>query len=181
MSSEKTAISSNENAAKNIDVMSLAKKGDTVILGGVYVDSTVRSWINRVGPEGKLIIIEANPKSVENLKEKFKDQRTLTLISKAIWDSKTKLKFTVSDTDYQGWARVNEDSIGEYPTFLDDSARDIQVEADTLDSILQELNVDNVDLIYLTINDAQIKAVDGFENIRKKSKNFQVFINSRTR
>ena len=159
---------------------SLAKTGDTVVLAGVYIENTVRSWLKIVGSTGKLIVIEANPQNVENVRPKFRDDQNIYFVPKAVWDKKCELTFTASGSEYQAWARVKDNSVRDYPIALDDSAHDIEIEGDTIDNILQSIGITSVDLIYMTVNDAQLKAVDGIAAIRNSSHNFQLYIHSRT-
>jgi|GEM_PF-4410826 len=158
----------------------LADEGDTVVLGGVYVPKTIRNWLDVLGESGKLIAIEANPSSVKSLGLEFQGISNLKLVSKAIWDGPGKITFTASATDYQGWGRVKDDAISSYPSQFDDTAYDIEVEADSIDNIVSELDIHKVDVVYLTINDAQIKAIDGLGDVMKNNKNIRIMMHSRT-
>ena len=157
-----------------------ASKGDTVFLGGIYVQDTVQAWLNVVGPSGKIIVVEANPDSVSTLLSHFDGQNNLTIVNKALWNSQGELLFTRSRKKYQGWARVAAEGIDEYPDHLDPDHENIKVPADTIDHILQEMGVDKIDLIFLTINDAQLYAVEGLEDVISRNESLHIFINTRT-
>jgi FkbM family methyltransferase len=158
----------------------LAQRGETVVLGGVYVEATVRRWLDAVGRRGKLIIIEANPASILALQEKLGVRDNVILVSQGIWSEKGSLSFVVSDGEYQGWARLDHPDIGEYPRDLDPGAREIEIEVDTLDNILSRVGVQKVDLVNLTINDAHLQALDGVERLLANNPNVRFYILSRT-
>lgn len=158
----------------------LADEGDTTVVGGVYTLATVLGWSRVVGDAGRVILIEANPHSVEALRKGLGETKNVSLISRAIWDRKCKVQFTVSTTNYQGWARVKDDTVSKYPVQLDETAHDIEVDADSIDNIVAGLNIDKVDLIYLTINDAQLKAVGGIGRILAKNRQCKIAIHSAT-
>ncbi len=159
-------------------VIVLAKAGDIVLLGGVNQRQTVEAWLRCIGPTGQLFVVEGNPRIVEELSKSLPNYPNLHLISRALWDSDEEVTFTVSDTDYQGWNCVKNPSIRSFPLEDDPTAHDIQVRGETVDNIFEKAGIKSAAVIYLTINDAQIKAVDGMRKIIANSPDLRIVIHS---
>lgn len=143
----------------------LANPGETVVHAGCWSIETIRKWHNSVGPEGTVVIIEANDSSYDTLKAELEDRykhfRNVTLVHKAAWNKKEKV--TVDEYDRPGSNKIAEArtyyefDIGQYK-------RKKLVEADTIDNILTDIGIEKVDHVHLTINGAELEAIKGMVN-----------------
>ena len=157
----------------------MVNSGETVILGGVFSESYVEDYSNRVGRNGKVIVVEANPVNILKLRDRFKSNKNILFINRAIWSKEKKLTFLAAHQDKsQGYNRVKNENIDEFPNHLVQDVNEISVSACTLDTIMQILNLDKVDQINLTINGAELPALDGFKSILRNNNKLRFYINS---
>ena len=157
----------------------MVNRGETVILGGVFSESYVEDYSNRVGSNGKVIVVEANPVNILRLRERFKNINNILFINRAIWNKEKTLTLLAADQDVcQGYNRVKSENIDEFPNHLVQDINEISVSACTLDTVMQTLNRDKVDQINLTINGAELPALDGFKSILRNNNKLRFYINS---
>jgi len=157
----------------------MVKPGETVILGGVFSERYVEDYANVVGERGKVIVIEANPENVQRLKEKFVDLEQVIFVNQAIWKNRGRIEFlSATPGQAQGYNRVINDGIAAFPDHIVQSVKKITVEASSLDNIRDDLNLETVHQINLTINGAELPALEGFKRILRDSPNIRLYINS---
>lgn len=109
----------------------------------------------------KIVLIEPSPvniATIENLiKEENLDKNRMIIIKKGVYSSKGKMKFYISGPScghsFTGGS-------GELLTYNTES---IEIETDTLDNILTELNIDNVDLLSCDVEGGEIELVKSLE------------------
>jgi hypothetical protein len=59
-----------------------------------------------------------------------------------------------------------------------DATKRVEIDVDSLDNILSDLKVDKVDYVVLTINDAELLALDGVDGLIRSNPNVRFFVNS---
>ena len=154
----------------NIPKKYIVNKGETILHAGCWKIETIGYWSSSVGKKGKVIIVEANPYSFHLLEQDLYQRRmklsNVILINKAIWNKKKKLVMKVADRP--GSNRIN-DTQTKYKSDIGTYLTDDIVQADTISNILDEIDVKHVDHFHLTVNGAEVEAIDAID--RKFLKN----------
>lgn len=162
----------------------IASKGDTVVLGGCYVTNNVRLMYDVVGPSGRIVAIEANPANVEKVRrelaadEKLRNATNITLVSKGIWDKPGRMTFVASAGDDAALDKIADAQLREFSYGKVAATHSFDIEVDSLDNILRDVGVKHVDLVIFTINDAELVALDGIEQLLRDNPNVRFVLNS---
>lgn len=116
------------------------KSGDVFVEAGAFTGEYGLAASKKVGDNGKVVLIEPDPNSSKIIEKTIKEQNlsNIILVKKAIWNKKDIVKFDIHTNP------VEHKIISDNSNIPKDLI--IEVEADTLDNILTELNIDNVDL-----------------------------------
>jgi FkbM family methyltransferase len=137
-----------------------------------------------VGPTGRIIAIEANPAMVEKVRrelaadEKLSKAANVTLVSKGIWDKPGRMTFVASTGDDAALDKIADEKLRDFSYAKVAGTRSFDIEVDSLDNILRDLGVKHVDLVILTINDAELLALDGIEQLLRDNPNVRFVVNS---
>ncbi len=135
------------------------KKGDIYVEAGAFYGRQGLISYNK-GCK-KIILIEPSPvniATIENLiKEENLDRNRIILVKKAVYSSKGKMKLYVAGPSCGHSLTGGDGSVLTYNT------ENIEVETDTLDNILTELNIDSVDLLTCDVEGAEIELVKSLE------------------
>jgi FkbM family methyltransferase len=162
----------------------VASRGDTVVLGGCYVTHTIRMMYDVVGPAGRIIAIEANPANVDKVRrelaadEKLSKATNVTLVSKGIWNKPGRMTFVASTGDDAALDKIADAQLRDFSYAKVAAATSFDIEVDSLDNILRDVGVKHVDLVILTINDAELVALDGIEQLLRDNPNVRFVVNS---
>jgi len=134
------------------------KPGDIYVEAGAFFARYGRLASKKVGPEGKVILIEPSPTNIPIIEEVVKSLQleNVTLVEKAVWNSKNHMKFCVSGNS--SWDRLEAVLVGD-----EDDFKVIKVEADTVDNILDELGLPHVDLFAADVENAEVEMMQGME------------------
>lgn len=142
-----------------------AKPGDTVIQAGV--DFGVKRDLSnaillskRVGEKGKVLAIEPDPRNTALLKDYIteKNINNIVVIEKAVWNEKGKMTFKWGEETW--WSRLESlDSPNSGGRFVNST----EVDADTIDNILDENEIGGVSQVCLSVNGAEIEALAGMQ------------------
>ncbi|SNT24273.1 methyltransferase, FkbM family [Ekhidna lutea] len=131
---------------------------------------------SRVSPTGMVIAIDPDPANHERLKEVMERKKlNFTLIQKATYSKKTSNKLILGTrSSYNKLDIVQSDSS---PSYTNDS---IEVEMDTLDNMVEALNIDYslIKHICITNNGAEYETLLGMETIFEKCENLNLTIAS---
>ena len=149
--------------------IAFVNSGDTVLHAGVWRIETVEDWAECVGPEGHVIIIEADPQNAKIL-EIEKTRRGLdntTIVNKAVWDKPEEIELLVSQISCRNKLRKSETYLPERPN--DSFPEEKLVDADTIDNIIRDVGVDSVDHIHIQVSGAEIEAIRGMEETLRQS------------
>lgn len=119
------------------------------------------------GKRGKVLMIEPDHASLTEYRTVARalNGDNLILCPKAVWSEKKKLRVYVNDfhpasSFTEGTKDYNADIMRGY--------RVIELEADTLDNILAEQNIEKVDLVSITTNGAEKEIIKGMQAIISK-------------
>ncbi len=144
----------------------LANPGDIVVLVGFHRIDNVMRWSYFVGEEGRVIVIEAVPEYVENLRVNIEHHlnwpyKNITFINKGVDSCKCTKKIEIGKhADYN---KLADQGIQDG---LSDTAytQNIEIETDTLDNILLSNKIDTVNHIEMTISGMEVEALKGMSN-----------------
>jgi FkbM family methyltransferase len=170
--------------ASQFGALIVASSGDTVVLGGCYLTRTIRMMYEVVGPTGLIIAIEANPANVEKVRSeiaadaKLSRARNIMLVPKGIWGKPDRMTFVASTGDDAALDKIADAQLRDFSYAKVAGTRRFDIEVDTLDNILRDVGVKHVDLVILTINDAELVALDGMEQLLRANPNVRFVINS---
>jgi FkbM family methyltransferase len=145
------------------------KKGDTVIdIGAAFGLYTITSS-KRVGANGKVIAIEAHPDSFEMLNRNIKlnGLTNVTTLNYAVYSKETKVKIYSNYTIMS--ERIREEQVKE---------KFVEVNADTLDSILQQNGIrqEQINWIKIDVEGAEFEVLKGAHNTLSNSKDIALYI-----
>lgn len=130
----------------------ILRRGDVVVDAGAGNGEEVRSFSRLVGPEGKVIAVEAHPEAFEELREfcEIHDLRNVELVNAAL-------------ASQAGEARITDLAEPELNSTLDAGGTSIPVKAVTLDDLARKLGIYKIDLLKMNIEGAEVEALQGFE------------------
>ena len=153
-------------------------KEDEIVLDvGAHYGRYTLIAAKRVGPKGKVIAIEADPKNYDILNKnvklnKFKDDNVIT-INYAVHSKETKIKLYTpeEETGYTIYNTIVSDRVSPQEKF-------IEVNANTLDRLVEENGIkhEDVNWIKIDVEGAELEVLKGAQNILSKSKNISLLI-----
>jgi FkbM family methyltransferase len=161
------------------------KENDTVVDIGAHLGRYALISANKVGNKGKVITIEANPLVFEKLKKNLdlnKVTNTLAL-NYAVFSEKTKINLFVreeesTNTEYSLRNTVMIDREKLMVEKSKDAERVVEVNADTLDNILDSNSIkqESVNWIKIDVEGAELEVLKGATNVLSKSKDIALLI-----
>ncbi|HYO06507.1 MAG TPA: FkbM family methyltransferase [Phototrophicaceae bacterium] len=149
------------------------KDGDTVVDVGAHIGRYTMISSNCVGKDGKVIAIEANPRVFEALKRNIKlnDFDNVLVLNYAVFSKQTKIKLFLPP---------EEENHTIYNTIMSDRATDekkfVEVNANTLDAILQSRGISEVNWIKIDVEGAELEVLKGSADVLSKSKDISILI-----
>jgi FkbM family methyltransferase len=150
------------------------RPGDIVVDVGAHIGKYTIIASKRIGANGKVIAIEAHPVNYEMLNHNIKlnGLTNVTTLNCAVYSKETKIKLFLPDD------KLNHTI---YNTLIPSRAKDeekfIEVNANTLDNLLQKNGVPReVNWIKIDVEGAELEVLKGAHDIMSKSNNIAVFI-----
>ena len=131
------------------------KRGNIVVDAGARIGAFSAKISAALGEEGRIIAIEPEPRNFACLLKNIKANRlnNVVAIQRALWSQKQPLDIYLSGN--AAAHSVHHDA------FYSSTGDSISVEADTLDGILEELDIASVDFIKMDIEGSEIEALKG--------------------
>ena len=128
------------------------KEGDIFIEGGAFWGRYVIIASHKVGSEGRVIAIEPSPVNIATLEELVKRRRlnNVTVLKKALWSNKDKRKFCIDDNP--AGHKLTPSGVNV-----------VEVVVDTVDNILEELEIPTVNLLAGDVEGAEVEMLRGAE------------------
>jgi FkbM family methyltransferase len=139
-------------------------KGDVVLDLGAHVGAYTVKAATTVGPEGKVIAIEASEENSKLLRVNVEVNglRNVIALRKGVWNAKGTLQLRMSTTG--GSHTLCADS-----SVFSGTGGWEEVEVDTVDNILRELQVPTVSFVKMDIEGAEVEALAGMnETLRTR-------------
>ena len=140
--------------------------GETVLLLGVHRIDTVMAWSWLVGPRGKVIVVEAVPDYIDNIRRNLEHHlnwrlQNIVYVAKGV-DAVSGRK-AIEIGERADFNKLANQAIDDGLT-SSDFIREVEIDLDTVDHILEEAEVDHVDYIYITISGMEVEALKGMES-----------------
>src|ERR671918_2871616 len=143
------------------------KQGDIVVDIGAHMGRYTIIASKRVGANGKVVAIEADPGNFEMLNRNIKLNQLANVIplNYAVYSKETKIKLYLPEVE-SGYTIYN--------TIMSNRARTedkfVEVNANTLDYILQSKGITDVNWIKIDVEGAEFEVLKGASNVLSKSK-----------
>ena len=147
----------------------LVEAGDTVTQVGTPNPSKVRLLRQACGPSGRLVVFEASSKNFATLKDSRTDEGALgklDLVNKAVFSTAGSMPLMLSASHPGDHVLAGLDA--EVDNFERQDAQygeTEQVECDTLDHLLSDLNVSSPDVLIVTVNGAELDVLMGSSSV----------------
>ena len=147
------------------------KEGDTVVDVGAHVGRYTISSSKRVGPGGRVIAIEAAPGNFDILNRNVRLNRlnNVVTLNCAAYSSQTRLKLYEPSADNSIYDTVMLCRAGYDGGY-------VEVDATTLDSILEGNGVNNVSWIKIDVEGAELEVLKGSVNTLTNNKGLVLLI-----
>jgi FkbM family methyltransferase len=149
------------------------KEGGVVIDIGAHIGRYTIIGAKRVGTNGKVVAIEANPSNFEMLNRNIKLNQLTNIISlnNAVYSKETKIKLYLPGEELGHTI---------YNTVMSDRAKNedkfVEVSANTLDYFLQLKEITDVNWIKIDVEGAEFEVLKGATNVLSKSKDIALLI-----
>src|SRR5918992_2034739 len=149
------------------------KEGDIVIDIGAHIGLYTIIASKRVGANGKVVAIEANPSNFEMLNSNIKLNQLTNIISlnNAVYSKETKIKLYLPGEELGHTT---------YNTVMSDRARNedkfVEVSANTLDYLLQLNEITDVNWVKIDVEGAEFEVLKGAHNLLLNSKDIALLI-----
>ncbi len=131
------------------------KSGDIVVDAGARIGTFAAKISGAVGREGRVIAIEPEPRNYACLRKNIEANRlnNVTAVQKMLWSKAGQQNLYLSGNSSAHSAYCD--------AFYGSSGEFIRVEAETLDNLLEDLDIKAVDFIKMDIEGAEIEALKG--------------------
>ena len=133
------------------------KKGDIVLDLGAYVGMFTLKVARQVGNTGMVIAIEPNPNNISYLRGNIGASKNIRVVEEAIFDRVGGGKLYISEASSQCHSLVYH-----HKKFL-------EVKINTLDNLVEELELPKVDFIKMDIEGSELQALEGARGILKNN------------
>ena len=159
--------------------------GDVVVDVGAHLGRYTLISSKRVGREGRVIAIEANPQVIEGLVKNIElnKAKNITVLNYAVYssDQSKKIKLFLPEAANNFYSIYNTVMLSRGKRFLNksyDKERFVEVDTDTLDNIIlsQGIDFERVNWIKIDVEGAELEVLRGAHSILSKSKNLSLLI-----
>jgi len=147
----------------------LVNPGETAVLVGTHRIDTVMLWSCLVGANGTVVVIEAVPDYVENIRRNLEHHlnwpyQNIVYVARGVDSVKGRKAIQIGErADYNKLAKqFIDDGLSD-----DDYVREVEIEIDTIDNILSEYRISKVDHLQVTISGMEVEALKGMTETLK--------------
>jgi FkbM family methyltransferase len=151
------------------------KEGDIVIDIGAHIGLYTIISSKRVGAQGKVVAIEADPENFEMLNSNIKLNQLTNVIplNYAVYSKETKIKLYLPSGE-SGFTKYNTIM----PNWINTQEKFVEVNANTLDYLLQlnEIRQEEVNWIKIDVEGAEFEVLKGATNVLSKSKDIAILM-----
>lgn len=141
--------------------------GDVVVELGAFLGYYALYAAQLIGPEGRILAVEFVPINFEILKVNLEANfpQTATAVRKGVYDKKSVRTARVGPHQL---ASFREDVVARFTA----ESNDVLIETDTVDNILMENGINEVDLMIIQVNGNEIEALRGMKESISRIRNF---------
>jgi FkbM family methyltransferase len=151
------------------------KEGDIVIDIGAHIGLYTIISSKRVGANGKVVAIEADPENFEMLNSNIKLNQLTNVIplNYAVYSKETKIKLYLPSGE-SGFTKYNTIM----PNWINTQEKFVEVNANTLDYLLQlnKIRQEEVNWIKIDVEGAEFEVLKGATNVLSKSKDVAILM-----
>ncbi|HEX2124411.1 MAG TPA: FkbM family methyltransferase [Nitrososphaeraceae archaeon] len=151
------------------------KEGDIVIDIGAHIGLYTIISSKRVGAQGKVVAIEADPENFEMLNSNIKLNQLTNVIplNYAVYSKETKIKLYLPSGE-SGFTKYNTIM----PNWINTQEKFVEVNANTLDYLLQlnKIRQEEVNWIKIDVEGAEFEVLKGATNVLSKSKDVAILM-----
>jgi FkbM family methyltransferase len=151
------------------------KEGDIVIDIGAHIGLYTIISSKRVGAQGKVVAIEADPENFEMLNSNIKLNQLTNVIplNYAAFSKETKIKLYLPSGE-SGFTKYNTIM----PNWINTQEKFVEVNANTLDYLLQlnKIRQEEVNWIKIDVEGAEFEVLKGATNVLSKSKDVAILM-----
>jgi FkbM family methyltransferase len=157
------------------------KQGDIVVDVGAHMGKYTIIASKQVGANGKVIAIEAHPGNYDMLNHNIKLNGLTNVIplNYAVYSKETKIKLFLPDEE-SGYTMHHSVMFNylssKYPLQGKDNEKFIEVNANTLDNLLQKNGIPQVNWIKIDVEGAEFEVLKGSADILSISKDISLLI-----
>jgi FkbM family methyltransferase len=145
----------------------MVNQGETVIQVGTPNPSTMKAYSKYVGPNGRVIIIEPEPKNIQTLQQalsKWK-YKNVSIVPKGAWSESGKLELSLSPNKGDHKIEIAQ-IIHDNDLLLENTfEKKILIEVNTVDNIITSEQLEHVDYINITVNGAELEVLQGCQQL----------------
>jgi FkbM family methyltransferase len=145
----------------------MVNRGDIVVQVGSPVPSRLERLSRSVGKKGKVVFIEPDVTNLEKQWENVerKNLKNVIIVPKAAYKQKGTAKFLIAPRPADH--RLVIENIEHDNDYRAENyyLREVDVEVDTIDNILADLQIGRIDYIEIAINGAELVVIQGMERI----------------
>lgn len=142
------------------------KPGETALDLGAYMGYGTVRMAKALGGGGRVVAVEADPENLRLLRKNIECNRlsNVSVIPKAIWDREDVLSFHKSERQANSLV----------PEGIISSRNAVSVETTTVDKIISDLGISEVNILSLTLNGAEVEAIRGMKKLLVNSKSIRI-------
>jgi FkbM family methyltransferase len=154
----------------HVPIEFIVKPGYTVLLVGFHRLDSVINWSYEVGKEGKVVVIEAVPQYINNLRINLEHHlkwpfQNITYISKGVDSVRGKKHIQIGKV--AGYNKILEQNIDDFLS-NQDYCGSLEIATDTIDHIIEENGISQINHIEMTISGMEYEALKGMKDTIKK-------------
>ena len=141
----------------------LVNRGETVVIIGFHRIDSVMLWSDLVGKRGRVVLIEAVPDYVQNIKTNLEHHlnwplQNILYVNRAVAAARGTCRIQIGKrADFNKLAGQSIDDGLSAADFV----QGVEVQADTIDQILADNGIDTVDHVHMTVSGMELEALRG--------------------
>lgn len=159
------------------------RRGEVALLVGTPNPSTMVRFSNAVGPSGLVVIVEPAPENIRRLEEAY-DRLPWTnvqLVPCAAWSELDHVTFSLAA--HSGDHKIDVDGVEHDNDYRPENTYEetITVQAQPLDNIVEQQELDRVDYVEIMVNGAELEVLRGATSLLRKHRPIRLLVKGHAR
>lgn len=149
-------------AGKDLPRRAMVNRGDCVLQVGTPSVEVIHHYLEIVGDKGRVIVLEPETQNFVRLSTDpiISKAQNVSLLQRAAWNKKEILALTVAKHDWDH--KISVPSVVHDNDLVENNYTNTEeVQADTIDNILDDLGVKHVDYAEIHVNGAEVEVLRG--------------------